>query len=762
MDRRQIDELRRWGKKLAEDESHAELRPAGRAILLLIDEVERLRSIAPRPPTPPDDGGQEAAGDDEPREPNRRWGHGFFRLAVALGALGALVFAALALGARIAAPSLDAAGPSQGAGIGPALLPSLKFSVGGDQGVLDRVRWKLDGADVTSRAYSSKGRIVFDGSSLGRGATSPASDRRGRLPRLAHDEELALHRRHHGPSISLDPPGVLIPAGSPIRIAGTLEPGASLIADGKPVLVQDGRFHISWPTRPKGAVTLVATDPLRNATTRRIWISMQPRTPPHPIRAVHVTFNAWADPTLRRGVLELIDQGRINAVELDLKDESGTVGWNAGVPLATRIGAVNPIVDLRAAVKLLHDKGVRVIGRLVCFRDPAFAEAAWTAGKRNQVVQTPDGRRYGGYGGFTNFANAVVRRYQIDIGVSAARTGVDEILYDYVRRPDGPLSTMVFPGLKGTAEESIVSFLAETRAALKPYGTYLGASVFGVAATRPQEVAQDIPAMAEHLDYVSAMVYPSHWAPGEYGVANPNAQPYDIVLRSLEDFQKDVRGTGARVVPWLQDFSLGVDYGPAQVDAQIQGARDAGIDEFLLWDPSVTYTAAALATDARTAVFPERQDPGRGREEPRARRARSRAGADAPPDPAERKRLRPDRDPVPRGAHSPLARRVLPGARVGPRRGQDGHPEGPLAGRAHLRRRNEQPGRVPPDGRLDPSSGLGVLEAFSASHHDFPATATFYVPGTHSRETAAHRRLRSAGSSSTASSSETTRRTTSR
>ena len=28
--------------------------------------------------------------------------------------------------------------------------------------------------------------------------------------------------------------------------------------------------------------------------------------------------------------------------------------------------------------------------------------------------------------------------------------------------------------------------------------------------------------MAEHLDYVSAMVYPSHWAPGEYGVANPN------------------------------------------------------------------------------------------------------------------------------------------------------------------------------------------------------------------------------------------------
>ena len=71
-----------------------------------------------------------------------------------------------------------------------------------------------------------------------------------------------------------------------------------------------------------------------------------------------------------------------------------------------------------------------------------------------------------------------------------------------------------------------------------------------------------------------------------------------FVLRSLQDFQKDVRGTGARVVPWLQDFSLGVDYGPAQVGAEIQGASDNGIDEYLLWDPAVTYTAAALPRDA--------------------------------------------------------------------------------------------------------------------------------------------------------------------
>jgi hypothetical protein len=154
---------------------------------------------------------------------------------------------------------------------------------------------------------------------------------------------------------------------------------------------------------------------------------------------------------------------------------------------------------------------------------------------------------------------------------------------------------MAFPGLTGTAEESIAAFLAETRRALRPFpDVFLGASVFGVAATRPLEVAQDIPAMARNVDYIAPMVYPSHWSRGEYGVAFPNGQPHDIVLASLRDFQAQVRDTGARVVPWLQDFSLGVTYGPDEVRAQIAAARETGIDEWLLWDPNVTYTAEAV------------------------------------------------------------------------------------------------------------------------------------------------------------------------
>ena len=57
---------------------------------------------------------------------------------------------------------------------------------------------------------------------------------------------------------------------------------------------------------------------------------------------------------------------------------------------------------------------------------------------------------------------------------------------------------------------------------------------------------------------------------------------------------KQTRKTDATVIPWLQDFSLGITYTEHHVRAQIKAARDRGIDEWILWDPKVTYTVGAL------------------------------------------------------------------------------------------------------------------------------------------------------------------------
>jgi hypothetical protein len=512
------------------------------------------------------------------------------RLAVA----GLVVVALAAAGAvareTVLRPALAVAGPPDGAVLGA--------------GDLRRVAFVVDAPDA---------RFVFDGN-----AVEPvrAGDRVVFRPRGLADGEHAIEVTAGGslaeaparyrssftvdttpPRLRLAQPAVAA-SGAPLAVRGTVEPGARLAAGGRAVPVRDGEFRLWYAVAPALPVTIVATDAAGNRSRWRMPVTLVPRRPAAPVRGVHMTAVAWANDPLREGVFDLIRAGRIDAVELDLKDESGTIGWRAPVALGRRMGAVDAIYDLPAAVRRLHDLGVRVIGRLVCFRDPVHAAAAWRDGRRDEVVQTPAGAPYAGYGGFTNFANEAVRRYNIAIAVAAARAGVDEVLYDYVRRPDGPPSSMTFPGLRGAPERSIARFLAETRRALRPHGTLLGASVFGIAATRPHDVAQDVPAMARHVDYISPMVYPSHWSRDVYDVPDPNGQPRAIVERSLRDFRRLVRGTGARLVPWLQDFSLGRAYGPAEVRAQIEGARAAGIDEWLLWDPAVTYTAAALATDA--------------------------------------------------------------------------------------------------------------------------------------------------------------------
>lgn len=378
----------------------------------------------------------------------------------------------------------------------------------------------------------------------------------------------------------------------PLTVRGTVEDVATLRVADRPVAVDDGAFALAFPSPPP-AVSVRAADHAGNVTELRVPVAVEQP----PLRAVHMSALAWSSDALREPVLRMVREGRINAVQLDIKDESGEVGYDSQVPLARRIGAAKGYYDARQAIDELHALGARVVGRLVAFRDPVLAQAAWQRGDRGMVVQTAAGQPWsGGYGGyaFTNFADREVRRYNIDLAAEAAALGFDHILYDYVRRPDGPVEAMRFPGLRGTPEASIASFLQATREEVRPRGALLGASVFGIAATRPTQIAQDIPAIQREVDYVAPMVYPSHWNAGEYGVADPEGQPYDITLRSVADFQTLAAEGTTKVVPWLQAFSLRRTYGPAEVRAQIDAATAAGTDSFILWNAACRYDPAAL------------------------------------------------------------------------------------------------------------------------------------------------------------------------
>jgi hypothetical protein len=501
--------------------------------------------------------------------------------AVALIVTGVLVLVVAWL-----QPDVTVSGVADGGAVHPAALRDVQITALADPAAVEVL---LDGAPAPVRRDGN--RFHLDASALPEGEHSlvvRSPDAAMPLPGLGAHIDFTVDATP--PALHVDPlPPTALDAAA--EVAGRAEGAAELLVGGVPhELDDDGAFALTVPPGTAD-VDLLARDGAGNTTAQKVPIPVQ-----HPgMRAVHLTASAWAAPSLREPVLALAREGRIDTIQLDIKDESGEVGYDSQVPLAREIGAAKGYYDARAAIDQLHAAGLRVVGRIVAFRDPLLGAASWREGHTDRLVQNANGTPYsGGYGqyAFTNFAHPEVRAYNIALAEEAAALGFDEILYDYVRRPDGAISGMHFPGLRVSPERSIADFLAETRPAVRKHGALLGASVFGIAATRPTQIAQDITMMAPYADYVAPMVYPSHWGRGEYGVAHPEAQPYDITARSLADFVKLTHGSATAVIPWLQAFSLRVSYGPEEVRAQIEAAEANGIRSFILWDPNCRYTQA--------------------------------------------------------------------------------------------------------------------------------------------------------------------------
>lgn len=554
------------------------------------------------PAHPPDSPGAGGGSDDTPGPHRRR------PLRLALAAAGALVFGAVCgYAIHDAGLQVSTTAPAQDATLNAGDADDLIFRIKADLPSLMRTAaLEYDGTDVLADAHVSDGELVYRPADLSEGRhTLRFSMDQPFISWRPVKREWRFTVDRTRPQIEIDTPKTAFVRDAPATVSGTVDEPATVTVDGEPAEVDaDGRFSMVFPEPPLTPVLVRATDRAGNERGVRTTVPVVPRSPLTPTRAVHMTAISWRVDELREPVLDMLRRGQINTIELDLKDESGVVGYDSEVPFARRIGAVKPEYDLTQAVDEIHRLGGRVVGRVVAFRDPIHAEYAWERGMRDQVVQDPSGNPYSGYGGFTNFANPEVRAYNVAVAKEASEAGVDDILYDYVRRPDGPIETMRFPGLRGTASNSIVSFLREAHDALEPQGTFIGASLFGIAAFQPRDIAQDVPAIARVVDYVAPMLYPSHWGPGSYDLPDPDSQPYETVLASTLHFQELTKGTGARVVPWLQDFTLGHEYGPKEVRAQIDAAAEAGVTEWIMWDASVRYTQAAYPPTARQAPQP--------------------------------------------------------------------------------------------------------------------------------------------------------------
>ena len=326
-------------------------------------------------------------------------------------------------------------------------------------------------------------------------------------------------------------------------------------------------------------------------------------TRPEAVRGIYV--NGWAAGSRLRSqnLIDLAKRTELNAFVIDLKDATGYVSHPTQVMFARGVGADQEIRirDLVGLLERLHEADIYPIARIVIVKDALLVGA-----RPDLAVQDTSGGVWVDDKGlvWANLYNRAVWDYHVALAKEAAAVGFPEIQWDYLRFPDAPqeeLDWAWYPGRGArTRSMAVQEFLQYARQELGEWDVNLTADVFGVTTSAHTDVGigQLWEDFIGAVDVALPMVYPSHYWVGSFDIEDPNAHPYEVVLEALRrgvERSTEIEGAGA-TRPWLQDFTLGPPtYGAPEVRAQIQATYDAGIDEWILWNPSSRYSEAALA-----------------------------------------------------------------------------------------------------------------------------------------------------------------------
>ena len=320
------------------------------------------------------------------------------------------------------------------------------------------------------------------------------------------------------------------------------------------------------------------------------------------IKAVYANFSTLADPERLGSLIEIAETTEVNAIVIDVKQD--TIYYDTQVPFFRDIpDMITSVIDPVALNEQLHERGIYTIARVVVFKDPVVAEARPDLAVRDEV----SGGSWRDMNGsaWVNAFNEELWVANADLAVELASLGFDEIQYDYIRFPsDGDLRTADF-GREYTeaARRAAISGavgLAQER--LRPTGAKFSIDLFPIIALfgDDQGIGQTLQDLTPLADYVSLMIYPSHYERGNIPVdGHPNDFPAETVTYTLERAEAMVPGTRLKMRPWLQDFDYPLEgyseYGPEEVRAQIDAAEAFGTSGWILWNAAGQFQTEALA-----------------------------------------------------------------------------------------------------------------------------------------------------------------------
>lgn len=212
----------------------------------------------------------------------------------------------------------------------------------------------------------------------------------------------------------------------------------------------------------------------------------------------------------------------LNTIVVDVKDDSGRITYNTRLPLAWKIGAVHPFFNIGNLIRVAHENGIYVVGRLVVFKDPVLyryddykyaiwdpqRNAPWGHFEKEEV----DGKvKWVQKEFWVDPFSEFVWRYDVSVAEELQNLGINEIQFDYIRFPSEVTSSdAVFrarrPGQ--TRDDALESFLVMAREALH---IPISVDLFGYNSWYPIAgwVGQNINMYSNYADVICPMFYPS-------------------------------------------------------------------------------------------------------------------------------------------------------------------------------------------------------------------------------------------------------------
>ena len=281
----------------------------------------------------------------------------------------------------------------------------------------------------------------------------------------------------------------------------------------------------------------------------------------------------------RKLISEILTNTNVNTLVVDVKTDNGHILFDADIEEIELLKNERIKFSAEDLVELRSIKDIYLIARIVVYQDPLFAkifpeEAVFDS--RLNKPYSQDGQY------FLDPSSIKVQNYIKNIALQACELGFDEIQYDYIRYPDSNSKYMIFDHENTTENrvENINSFLKDSKDRLHDKKCLLSADTFGYILTNKKDggIGQNLESIVNSVDFISPMVYPSHYSNGSFGYQNPNKYPYEVITAALTDaLERGIENRQLR--PFLQGFW----HSTKDIQNNIAAASDLKMD-WLIWN----------------------------------------------------------------------------------------------------------------------------------------------------------------------------------